>query len=152
MRKWEGDKRGQALRLSRTAFLFLNFSLSLLLYLSISHSLTHSLTLSLSLFTPSPHIAALKLIITSKNPDVQRKYVINQELVFEEVSESVKRNPLFSEIHHTNSLSLTALLPNLIFWKNLQLWFYCDHSFIHFLLLLSSWLLCTSCCLSLYYF
>ena len=29
--------------------------------------------------------AALKLIVTSKNPDVQRKYLINQETVFEEV-------------------------------------------------------------------
>jgi hypothetical protein len=35
--------------------------------------------------TPTPLSVALRLIVTGKNPDVQRKYVISQESVFEEV-------------------------------------------------------------------
>ena len=64
---------------------------------------THTLSLTLlfvsafsycfcMFFIPCDHAAALKLIVTGKNPDMQRKYVINQETVFEEVPYSTLIN------------------------------------------------------------
>ena len=70
-------------------YLFLLFSvispLSFLLLFPIL--LLHSCSLhSLVPFPPPTRLlVALRLIVTGKNPEVQRKYVISQESVFEEV-------------------------------------------------------------------